>query len=444
MSDPIVLIPARLAATRLPDKPLADILGEPMIVHVWRRAVRGRHRSGGGRHRRPRHRRSRDARRRQGGADAGRPPVRLRPHLRGGRERSIRKGATTWWSTCRATCRPSTRARSRPRSCRSPTRRSTSRRSPPRSSSARRRRRTPNVVKVVGSEVAPEPPPRALLHPRHGALGRRPALSPYRPLRLSPARPGALRRPAALPARAARAAGAAARARSRHAHRRRPSSTTCRSASTRRRISSAPAPSWPPGDNHDDEDHRLPGRARRQLAHRLPRRCIRTGSPCPAPTFEDAFAAVSDGAAGLAMIPIENSIAGRVADIHHLLPASGLHIVGEHFLPIHFQLMALPGAHLGAIKHRAQPRPRARPVPQDHPQARPQGRGRGRHRRLGARGRRSRAIRPARRSRRGSPPRSTGSKILAEDVEDEAHNTTRFIILSRQAGRAAAAERPAW
>src|SRR3712207_1464730 len=72
--------------------------------------------------------------------------------------------------------------------------------------------------------------------------------------------------------------------------------------------------------------------------------------PMPCPTFEDAFAAVAEGEAGLAMIPIENSIAGRVADIHHLLPTSGLHIVGEHFLPIHFQLMAVPGADLGAIK----------------------------------------------------------------------------------------------
>ena len=60
--------------------------------------------------------------------------------------------------------------------------------------------------------------------------------------------------------------------------------------------------------------------------------------PLPCPTFEDAFAAVSDGAASLAMIPIENSVAGRVADIHHLLPRSGLHIIGEHFLPIRFQL----------------------------------------------------------------------------------------------------------
>src|SRR3712207_9217018 len=72
--------------------------------------------------------------------------------------------------------------------------------------------------------------------------------------------------------------------------------------------------------------------------------------PLPCATFEDAFAAVSEGAAGLAMIPIENSIAGRVADIHHLLPTSGLHIVGEHFLPIHFHLMAIPEANLGTVK----------------------------------------------------------------------------------------------
>nr|MDT0664857.1 prephenate dehydratase [Micromonospora sp. DSM 115978] len=66
--------------------------------------------------------------------------------------------------------------------------------------------------------------------------------------------------------------------------------------------------------------------------------------------FEDAIEAVSTGAASVAMIPVENSIAGRVADVHHLLPESGLHIVGEHFLPIHFQLMGVPGAKLGDIR----------------------------------------------------------------------------------------------
>lgn len=72
--------------------------------------------------------------------------------------------------------------------------------------------------------------------------------------------------------------------------------------------------------------------------------------PLPCPTFEDAFNAVETGKADLAMIPIENTIAGRVADIHHLLPESRLHIIGEYFLPIHFDLMALPGVARSEIK----------------------------------------------------------------------------------------------
>lgn len=72
--------------------------------------------------------------------------------------------------------------------------------------------------------------------------------------------------------------------------------------------------------------------------------------PLPCRTFEDAFNAVSSGAAELGMIPIENTIAGRVADIHHILPESNLHIVGEYFMPIHFQLMVLPGSSAGQIK----------------------------------------------------------------------------------------------
>ena len=69
---------------------------------------------------------------------------------------------------------------------------------------------------------------------------------------------------------------------------------------------------------------------------------------CPA--FEDAIAAVRRGRADLAMLPVENSVAGRVADIHHLLPQSGLHIVAEHFERVSHQLLALPGATLKSIK----------------------------------------------------------------------------------------------
>ena len=78
--------------------------------------------------------------------------------------------------------------------------------------------------------------------------------------------------------------------------------------------------------------------------------CGSTGPAEEPPLSEEALAAVKDGEARLAMIPIENSVAGRVADIHHLLPGSGLYIIGEHFLPIRFQLMGVKGATLGGLK----------------------------------------------------------------------------------------------
>lgn len=68
-------------------------------------------------------------------------------------------------------------------------------------------------------------------------------------------------------------------------------------------------------------------------------------------TFEDAFAALRDGKARLAMIPIDNSVAGRVADIHHLLPHSGLHIIGEHFQRIDHHLLALKGRKIEDLTH---------------------------------------------------------------------------------------------
>ncbi|RCL00157.1 MAG: prephenate dehydratase [Candidatus Tokpelaia sp. JSC188] len=72
--------------------------------------------------------------------------------------------------------------------------------------------------------------------------------------------------------------------------------------------------------------------------------------PFPCTTFEDTFKAVQSGIADLAMIPIENTLAGRVADIHYLLPRANLFIIGEYFLPIHFQLMVLKGVKREEIK----------------------------------------------------------------------------------------------
>ena len=70
----------------------------------------------------------------------------------------------------------------------------------------------------------------------------------------------------------------------------------------------------------------------------------------PCGSFEDAISAVREGRARLAMLPIENSVAGRVADIHHLLPGSGLNIIGEHFQRVNHQLLAPKGATLKTIK----------------------------------------------------------------------------------------------
>ena len=72
--------------------------------------------------------------------------------------------------------------------------------------------------------------------------------------------------------------------------------------------------------------------------------------PMPCASFEDTFAAAETGEVELAMIPLENSLGGRVADIHHLLPESSLRIVGEHFQSVHHQLLAVPGATLQGIE----------------------------------------------------------------------------------------------
>jgi len=150
----------------------------------------------------------------------------------------------------------------------------------------------------------------------------------------------------------------------------------------------------------------------------------------PCASFEDVFAAVEGGEADLAMIPIDNSIAGRVADIHHFLPDSGLHIIAEHFLRIRFHLMAVPDATLDTIR-----------TVHSHVHALGQCRKLIREHGLspvisgdtaGAAREVSEAADPTQAAI--SPPLAAetyGLKILAQDVEDEEHNTTRFVVLSR-------------
>ncbi|UMY15598.1 prephenate dehydratase [Methylobacterium organophilum] len=164
-------------------------------------------------------------------------------------------------------------------------------------------------------------------------------------------------------------------------------------------------------------------------------------TPLPCATFEDCFAAVNEGRAALAMIPIENSIAGRVADIHHLIPTATLHIVAEHFLPIHFQLMVLPGTKLADIKT-------------VHSHVHALGQCRRIIRRLGVKavvaGDTAGAAREV--AEIGDPTRAAlapamaaevyGLEILERDVEDEAHNTTRFVVFSPEPGQVEAGGEP--
>jgi prephenate dehydratase len=149
------------------------------------------------------------------------------------------------------------------------------------------------------------------------------------------------------------------------------------------------------------------------------------------PTFEDALAAVKSGDCAFAMIPIENSVAGRVADIHHLLPDADLYIVGEHFLRVRHQLMALPGATLDGITK-----------VYSHVQA--LGQCRNTLRKLG--------LKPVPEADTAGSARlvaeggdltaaaiastlaaeTYGLHILKSDIEDETHNTTRFVILAAE------------
>jgi prephenate dehydratase len=161
----------------------------------------------------------------------------------------------------------------------------------------------------------------------------------------------------------------------------------------------------------------------------------------PCATFEDAFAALSARDADLGMIPIENSVAGRVADIHHLMPNSKLHIIAEHFMPVQHQLLGVKGSKLEDIK-----------TVESHVHA--LGQCRRIIRKLGIKpivsGDTAGSARIV--AERGDKSCASiasrlaadiyGLDVLAEDVEDETHNTTRFVVLAREAKWAEAGSGP--
>ena len=164
-------------------------------------------------------------------------------------------------------------------------------------------------------------------------------------------------------------------------------------------------------------------------------------APLPCATFEDVFAAVTDGTAPLAMIPIENSLAGRVSDIYHLLPNAGLTIVGEHFLPIRHQLLGVPGARLADLR-----------TVESHVMA--LGQCRAAIRELGLRpivaadtAGSAREVAevadPSRAAIASALAAETyGLQVLAHNIEDADHNTTRFLVLAREADAVLPGDRP--
>jgi prephenate dehydratase len=151
--------------------------------------------------------------------------------------------------------------------------------------------------------------------------------------------------------------------------------------------------------------------------------------PHPRATFEAAFEAARSGVCALAVIPVENSIAGRVADVHHLLPHSGLKIIGERFKPIKFHLMANPGVKVEDVRTVA-----------SHMMALAQCRNVIRDRGFTAEtvsdtagAARQLAERPDPTRAAIAPPSAAeryGLEVLLENIEDVGDNTTRFVILT--------------
>ncbi len=153
--------------------------------------------------------------------------------------------------------------------------------------------------------------------------------------------------------------------------------------------------------------------------------------PLPCRTFDSALRAIADGRADIGMIPIENSVAGRVGDIHHLLPGAGLYIQGEYFLPLHHQLLGLKGANIEDITsvhshivalgtcRKIIKKLDLEPVVSVDTAA--------------AANMVSQANDPSKAAIASKLAAEVyGLDILAEDIEDEDHNTTRFLILSNE------------
>src|SRR5580692_6926387 len=161
------------------------------------------------------------------------------------------------------------------------------------------------------------------------------------------------------------------------------------------------------------------------------RECLPHAMAVPRPTFEDAIAAVRDHETDLAIIPIENSLHGRIADIHHLLPEAGLYIVGEHFHRVRHQLLGIRGAALDGVKTVLSQAPalgQCRKIIRDMKLT-----AQNWHDTAGSARHVAELKDPSVAAIASSLAAEIyGLEILKADVEDEPHNMTRFLIMARE------------
>ncbi len=166
-------------------------------------------------------------------------------------------------------------------------------------------------------------------------------------------------------------------------------------------------------------------------SHMACRRAFPEFEVLPCESFEETFAAVRERRARYAMIPVDNTVAGRVADVHHLLPRGGLHIVGEHFLRVNHHLLAARGATLETVR-----------TVLSHTHALGQCRSFIRRRGYRTRVVADTAGAAAEVAETRDPTLAAiasqlaaeiyGLEVLASDIEDAEHNTTRFLLLARE------------
>ncbi|MAP15116.1 prephenate dehydratase [Sulfitobacter dubius] len=162
--------------------------------------------------------------------------------------------------------------------------------------------------------------------------------------------------------------------------------------------------------------------------------------PVPCQSFEGVIRAVNEGRAELAMLPVENTTYGRVADIHRLLPESGLHIIGEAFVRVRIALMARPGVAMDDIKHvRAHLvlLPQARSFLQKHGiTSEPAADSAGAAAELAATEGSTDGVLAGE-----VAAEINGLNVLARDIEDMDHNTTRFLLMAPEIDLSRRAER---